>query len=1370
MTVVTINHSPRLLKDYLALPLPLRSIVQLKALIPGSLTQTDMLRCASVCGIKRADGKAITGPDLQAMQRFLETEGFLDKQGCCVGAIAHPIAVDTVQHNSRLVSGLKEALIEPSLNHTYWYEEDKLLRAAYFALHVRDASLLERVLKNAKRSRDYSDLWVGEVFNGIEVSIEWLKTQTPLVQKAIVVVKMSLAWRGFYPTPELDAMARHYAFSNEIPEARYYSLTHLILTGHLQKAEEALQALMHFGYGDCLVKGTLFFLSGQHQNALSIYQTALDLFKKETKKRNYFFTDLHGVCFLLSEMVNKQDLYQIVKQLELAARSSGNEIVFHAIKGLMAWMLGNEQEARRAFNSTWIYDRPDPLSVPIWALAKHLVGGTWTPEDHKNFPDIFKKLEFSYPLLGAWLAEILILKTESVSAKKKYQIYLDNQVQTFRFLTAFNFGEPWERKLDLLERLLVKEEEHKPIAEDRRMVLWIDPKKYNFKIGEQKRKKNGDFSSGNEVSFSRIIKEDKKLLDCATEQDLQILRATRKAYQEHGGYYPAFKEMFLAMIGHPHIYDMQSPDLRLEFQKGHPELLVQQKGEDFLLKLSCEKESAGVILFAQTPTRYQVIDFTEEFVKIFQVLGKSGLTVPASAKEKMVSVIRRLSPHLVVQSDLDVLDIPAVEGISTPSLHLVPYGQGLKLNLWVRPFGLEGPYYRAGQGTQSVVALVAAGRQRAIRDFKQEKLEAEKLLTACPALQEGEAEVEGEWLIEEPEVCLETLSQLEDYRKHASIHMEWPEGQKLAVTSPLATAQLSLKIRREQDWFSLEGKVLVDAGEVIQIQKLLELMDGTTGRFVRLEEGKFLALTEHFAKQLRLLKQVSESHHKHQRIHRLAATSLEEILHTAGAVDADEAWATQLDKIKNAKSHTPVIPSTLQAELRTYQQTGFAWLSRLAHWGVGACLADDMGLGKTLQALAVLLERAGGGAALVVAPTSVCHNWMAEAARFAPTLTLKMLGNNSRSALIESLGSRDVLVTSYSLLQQEGEAMIAKTWHTVVLDEAQAIKNATTLRSQTAMQLSGDFKMVLTGTPIENHLGELWNLFRFINPGLLGSWESFQKRFLIPIERDKAAPAKQALKKLVQPFILRRLKSVVLEELPPITEQTILIAPEPSEIAFYEALRQKALESLENLSDQPIAHRRLHILAEITRLRRACCHPKLVYPDAPVESHKLKTFTRLVQDLLENNHKALVFSQFVGYLAYAKQVLDELGIRHQYLDGSVPMQARKTRVEAFQSGEGDVFLISLKAGGSGLNLTAADYVIHLDPWWNPAVEDQASHRAHRIGQVRPVTVYRLIMQNTIEEKMIALHRNKRDLADDLLGESDISGKLNEAALLELLRG
>ena len=443
---------------------------------------------------------------------------------------------------------------------------------------------------------------------------------------------------------------------------------------------------------------------------------------------------------------------------------------------------------------------------------------------------------------------------------------------------------------------------------------------------------------------------------------------------------------------------------------------------------------------------------------------------------------------------------------------------------------------------------------------------------------------------------------------------------------------------------------------------------------------------------------------------------------------------------------------------------------RLAHAGFGACLADDMGLGKTLQALAVILARAAGGPALVVAPTSLGGNWLAEARRFAPTLNLRVFGEGDREAAIASAEAGDAIVVSYQLLQLNAKAFAQRTWHTLVLDEAQAIKNASAKRSLAAFELAADFRLALSGTPIENRLSELWSIMRVCNPRLLATLAQFNQRFAVPIERDRDRTAQRTLRRLIGPFILRRTKAQVLDDLPPRTELTLAVEPEAAERAHYEALRRQALASAEaSLATDAPGQAQFNVLAQLTKLRRAACDPRLVSPELGLVGAKVRAFGELAAELVANGHKTLVFSQFVDFLTVLREPLDQAGIAYQYLDGSTPAAERTRRVAAFQAGQGELFLISLKAGGFGLNLTAADYVVIADPWWNPAAEDQASGRAHRIGQQRPVTVYRLVHGGTLEERIVALHQQKRELADSVLEGGEVAGALKAQELVDLMR-
>ncbi len=830
--------------------------------------------------------------------------------------------------------------------------------------------------------------------------------------------------------------------------------------------------------------------------------------------------------------------------------------------------------------------------------------------------------------------------------------------------------------------------------------------------------------------------------------------------------------MPLLLVGHPLLFWASSPEVRVEVVKGEAELRVTQQGKGDKIKITLQPtlgHEESYHISKETPTRLKVVEFTAAHHKINEVL-RSGLEVPVSAQQRVLQALTSISGLLTVHSDIGGSSSTAEQVVAdaTPRVHLLPFGDGLRVAVLVRPFATGGAYYQPGQGGASVLAEIDGKNLQAKRDLALEKKHALAVLKACPGLMQAEPDDAGDWLLPEPEQCLELMMQLQELPEGPAI-LEWPEGVKFRLLRQHSATSFKMSIKRDNDWFALQGELALNENTVVELQQLLGLLDSGHGRFLQLQDGQFIALTEAFRRRLDDLKAYADITGKKVRLNPLAALSLDDWDDGLGSLKTDKHWQNHMQRLKSAQTLQPTLPSTFQAELREYQTEGFAWLQRLAHWGVGACLADDMGLGKTIQGLAMLVDRAPNGPSLIVAPTSVCLNWVSEATRFAPTLNPISLGSGDRQRVLDNLEPYDLLICSYGLLQQEQMAdMLAKiNFQTVILDEAQAIKNTATRRSQGAMNLQGEFKVIMTGTPLENHLGELWNLFRFINPGLLGSLEQFNRRFAGPIERDRNNQARQQLKKLIQPFILRRTKTQVLQELPPRTEIPVYVELSQEEMAFYEALRRESLAVLSN-TDAKAGHKHLQILAAISKLRRSCRNTLLVNAAISLPSSKLAAFGDIVDELLDNKHKALVFSQFVDHLQLVKDYVEQRGISYQYLDGSTPAKDRQLRVNAFQRGEGDLFLISLKAGGVGINLTAADYVIHMDPWWSPAVEDQASDRAHRMGQKRPVTIYRMIAKNTIEEKIVALHGQKRDLADSLLDGTDISGKMSADDLLGLM--
>lgn len=465
-------------------------------------------------------------------------------------------------------------------------------------------------------------------------------------------------------------------------------------------------------------------------------------------------------------------------------------------------------------------------------------------------------------------------------------------------------------------------------------------------------------------------------------------------------------------------------------------------------------------------------------------------------------------------------------------------------------------------------------------------------------------------------------------------------------------------------------------------------------------------------------------------------------------------------------------PASLRADLRAYQLDGFRWLGALERMGCGGILADDMGLGKTLQMIAhILARREAGeeGPTLVVCPASLVYNWMAELERFAPSLRAVALTGAApaRAAAIARSAESDVLVTSYDLMKRDIEELCRQDLRRVVLDEAQYIKNPGTQAARAAKLLPAPARFALTGTPVENRLSDLWSIFDFLMPGLLGGRDAFARRYQGPVEAGEEGAAAR-LRRITGPFILRRLKADVLADLPEKSESVVMAHMSGEQERLYRACEERLALQVAHEAPAEFGRKKLQVLAELTKLRQICCDPRLAYEDYDGGSAKLETCLELVRTALDGGHQVLVFSQFVSMLQIVGDRLAAERVGFERLDGSCSKEARAALVERFQAGRTRVLLVSLKAGGVGLNLTAADVVIHYDPWWNVAAQDQATDRAHRIGQTRAVNVFKLIAQGTVEERILAMQEGKRELVESVIGGSSPSGLLTREDFLALL--
>ncbi|WP_109422492.1 DEAD/DEAH box helicase, partial [Aeromonas caviae] len=845
----------------------------------------------------------------------------------------------------------------------------------------------------------------------------------------------------------------------------------------------------------------------------------------------------------------------------------------------------------------------------------------------------------------------------------------------------------------------------------------------------QKQSTKGEWTAGRRVDPALLSTQYANLLD---EADWALVRTL----QRNMGKLP--REAWRPLADHPRLFNAKGQKLQLAISapllqivpgEGAHDPAAQGAGMRALLSPAAAARGAHIVPLAQD--LWQLILTPQALLDRLPALEAIPALPPAGLDElqRTLDAIPDLPWHSQVAGLKGNAELAPWPGI--PSVQLDWQEGQLVVQLVTREGDL--PPLPLGKG-EAIVRQGIREYHYWQRDLAAEKAEAQRLRNQLPiGLPGNEWKLDGEQAL----TLVNALPELVD----AGVVVHW--HQDSARLKSLDEAALSLRIERRQDWFQVEGALALDEHQILDLRLILRQL--TPGqRTVQLDEKTSLMLSDKLVERLTMLGAMLDTE---QRINNKLAYPLARLL-SAVTTAGDDAWH---DLQQEWQQEVECAPELLTA-LRDYQKEGVRWMATLAHHGFGACLADDMGLGKTLQALMVLRMRQHLGPALVVVPKSVVTNWQEEVARFAPELEVVVFEHPAeRATLIQQARAGQIILVNYGMLGSLSQALKSRHWASMVLDEAQQIKNAGTQRAKLLFQLDGDFRLALSGTPIENHLGELWSLFTFINPGLLGSLGEFKRRFGKAVKDPRHMAM---LRAVISPFILRRLKQQVLTELPDKTEIIHHISLSPEERQLYEATRREVVQQVQSADGRAL----MHVLSGLTRLRRLCCSPQLVMPEWSQTSSKLDEAMNLLEEAIDGGHRVLVFSQFVDLLSLLRARIAQKQWDYCYLDGGCSAKSRQESILRFRHEAVPLFLISLKAGGTGLNLTQADTVLHLDPWWNPAVEDQASDRAHRMGQTQPVTVYRLVCEQTVEEKIVALHDEKRALADGLLsGQSEVKG-------------
>ena len=932
--------------------------------------------------------------------------------------------------------------------------------------------------------------------------------------------------------------------------------------------------------------------------------------------------------------------------------------------------------------------------------------------------------------------------------------------------------ENWEMALSDLSEFVTSCQEEKPV--ERRIIYFLDDK-WITAILEQSRLAGEEvWGKDRLLSRSQLVRGGYDSMDLLDMKLAQALAEKAMAKPDTDVVLPILACTGRLFTGQ-HYHQPYTP---LPVREEAPFVAFSREGGSILVTSNVQRPPNGKIppvTVIRNGDEYTCIRTNPVQRDILSHLLEVG-AFPATALPAIQRTVGSLEGMLEVRSSLTGMAvIPTLRGSARLDLRISPLkdDNGYEMVISAAPYEEGDLRCEPGLGAEDIYDDTGGEPRFIHRDLQ---LEYDRFSELSDHIRNGlelESEDDYRYRLYSSESLLGILSWAYDNRDKCFV--EWPEGRALRFRGDVKSSNIDITVTSGVNWFEVEGEVSIGKDRYNLEQILKAMKESDVKGYVKLGDKDYVRMTRAIRRHLEALgEMMSAKVGRNQVVPIYRVGHLAQILGDEGGLHGtmDEGFKTLLNKMQRAYDSTPEVPSTLKATLRDYQKEGYVWMKRLDAWGAGACLADDMGLGKTVQTLAFILSKADEGPSLVVAPKSVVPNWDIETARFAPNLNVTVLNDVSkREDCIADAGPGDLILTTYGVLGTENKVLSRKKWNVICLDEAHQIKNRNTRVSAAAMALDGASRIILTGTPIQNHLGELWNLFQFINPGLLGQWSDFKARYLHG-ELDEGH--REFLRDLVQPFILRRTKEEVLDELPEkiVYEQMVELSPE--EMQVYEALRKYVEDRIGSDKDKKGAPDddaavRIDFFAELTKLRLAALSLSLVYDDWKLGSSKTEALLCLLDQIsaVEGN-QVVVFSQFTSYLAQIKALLDRKGLRYLYLDGQTDLDERREVVGQFQNGDCPLFLASLKAGGLGLNLTAANYVILLDPWWNPAIESQAMDRAHRIGQMRTVTVIRLVSRHTIEEKILRLHETKRQLSEEMLDGTAYSGKLTMDDVLEMV--
>ena len=1022
-------------------------MLRLKSLVFLSTNKSAFLDCLIRSGLRTPEGRAWAGPATNTALEALRRDDLLDVDHTCPPALLHPVAIDAVAspEGERMVAAVRRAF--PSLVSGQHYARrqetnpEPLIRLARLAVYANDEDgfIAERDRHDSALAPQRLTTALGALLAPAPFAPDWIDSRAPAIQAGLFEGRIAALLSGHLAIPGLAELIARYRKLQDGPgfaPVRRALLAHDVLALRLDAAGEALAKL---DAADAPLRlaaeATLRFLAGQNARAIGLYRAALKELRKQAGKRKLFLDGAHGLFFLMALLrANDATLHaEIQAGIDVLPLDQRPHPAGWLGLQMLLWLAqGLEGKARELLDRLKDFSTADWTADACLALAEHAIDPDRARRREAQLAASFAAVKDRLALPARIYAEIL---ADVADKPAHYTAFLQATGAGIgvAFTNLIQVTPPWERALDGLDAFLFAGGrqaggEQAP-RKTKRLAWFLDPATLHIEVAEQSAKGRDGWSDGRAVAMKRLYEQDPRL-DYLTAEDRRALRGIRR--EKSGWYHDDYNYRFdpvrvlPALVSHAAVFDARSRLQPIDLVAYPVELVVTDQGKGYRIALSHTADRSSVFLEAETPNRYRVIELTERLLTVQQILGSKGLSVPKNARERVIGLVQRANPSLPIRAEIDAVEATARDGIAIPVVQLAPQGDpaqegGVKITLLVRPFGPEGPTYVAGLGGRSVLASMGGQQVRARRDLEAELAARHALVEACPTLLACGAGQAYEVVVDGLERCLDLLLELQALA--GEVVLEWPQGRKLSVGA-VSPPQLRFKVRQVRDWFAVEGSVAVGEDEVLEMRFLLERLDRAQGRFVPLDDGRFVALTQRLQAQLRQLAAVSDPDKTGQRVHAFAAAAVDDLLDEAGKVEADAAWRKHVARLREAGTWIPKIPGTLQAELRDYQ--GRASLAGPAGaLGRGRLPGRRHGPGQDgAGAGADAAPRAPRGRALVVAPTSVCSE-LGGGGRCAsrPTLTVhRSAARATGRRWWRGWGRRDVLLCSYGLLHQEADA------------------------------------------------------------------------------------------------------------------------------------------------------------------------------------------------------------------------------------------------------------------------------------------------------------------------------------------------------------